>query len=457
MKFTKMSLVAALLVGSSAFAIENTKVSGDAKVYYDTTSAMSGYDNAYNLTPGVNNRTSGSLFSKDSSAADIAVSLDITTDLYKNDSISISAGAGVTALTTLGLENNFVSNVWGGSHYASTGTAASYGNMLGGAKVENAFWVDEAWVAVSAGKSTIKLGRMELDTPLAFTETWSIEKNTFEAAVLINQDIPDTTLVGAYVGNGNGTETFGQNLGSNVSGLGLAVGSVVNKNGEFATYGQDGAYAIGAINNSFEPLTAQAWYYNVMDVATAYWLQADLNMEGILAGAQYSAVKADATGAKEDNVYALMLGYEMKDMVTAKVAYSEVNSNGSIGLAGFNTATSAGNAQSKLYTEAWWNYGYVTAQDVAAWNVSLTSPVNGMFDLGLYYTDANQGSDLLAGRAGNHDVKEFTLTAGKTVGPVNATLAYIRTDAKDQNDNTNDNIVNGQAYDRVQVYLTVNF
>ena len=34
MKFTKMSLVAALLVGSSAFAIDNVKVSGDAKLYY---------------------------------------------------------------------------------------------------------------------------------------------------------------------------------------------------------------------------------------------------------------------------------------------------------------------------------------------------------------------------------------------------------------------------------------
>ena len=36
MKFTKMSLVAALLIGSSAFAIDNVKVSGDAKVYYST-------------------------------------------------------------------------------------------------------------------------------------------------------------------------------------------------------------------------------------------------------------------------------------------------------------------------------------------------------------------------------------------------------------------------------------
>ena len=450
-----MSLVAALLVGSSAFAIDNIKMSGDAKVYYSTQDAPSGYDNAYNaFTTGYANQK-GSLFSKDSSAADIAVSLDLTADLYKNDMFSISAGTGLTAITTLGLENNFVSNVWAGSHTATAGTGASYGTVnggaLGGAKVENAMWVDEAWVAVSAGKSTIKLGRMELDTPLAFTETWSVEKNTFEAAVLINQDIPDTTLVGAYVGNGNGTEAFGQNLQSNVQGLGLAVGPVVNNNGKFGTYGVDGAYAVGAINNSWKPLTAQAWYYNVMDVATAYWLQADLNLEGILAGAQYSAVKADAVGAKEDNVYALMLGYEMKDTFTVKVAYSDVNKNGSLGAAGFNTATSTG--ASKLYTEAWWNYGYVITSDTQTISASVTANV-ATVDLGAYYTDANQGDNILAGFVGT-DMQEFTLTAGKDFGPLNATLAYIRTKADDQNIKVGS--LKGSAYNTVQAYLTVNF
>jgi imipenem/basic amino acid-specific outer membrane pore len=45
---------------------------------------------------------------------------------------------------------------------------------------------------------------MELDTPLAFSETWSIVPNTFEGAVVLNQDLPDTTLVGAWIGKGNG-------------------------------------------------------------------------------------------------------------------------------------------------------------------------------------------------------------------------------------------------------------
>ena len=454
MKFTKMSLVAALLVGSSAFAIENTKVSGDAKVYYSTMDAKQPSTGLYN---GHINKN-GSLFDAASSAADIAVSLDLTTDLYKNSLVSISAGGGVTTVATLGLENSLVNNVWAGSHQATAGTGASYGGALGGAKVENAMWVDEAWVAVSAGKSTIKLGRMELDTPNAFTETWSVEKNTFEAAVLINQDIPDTTLVAAFVGNGNGTENFGQNLQSNTQALGLTVGAVVNQNGQFGTYGTDGAYAAAVINNSFKPLTVQAWYYDVTRIATSLWLQADLNMNGMMFGAQYNVMTADSNvggaNVKDNTAYALMAGYTMKDTLTAKVAYSKTNKDGTLGHVAFNTATNAATAQSKLYTEAWWNYGYVTTRDTSAINVSVTSPVNGLFDLGVYYTDTDQSNNATIGTT-NRDLTEIAVSASKSFGPLDATLVYLNTKANDQNVKVG--ATKGSAYNTVQAYLTVNF
>jgi len=447
MKFTKMSLVAALLIGSSAFAIENTKVSGDVSVLYSTSDAEGQTSNVI-----VGQNGGGTLFDKDSSAADIGVNLNLTSDLVKNDMISISTGVGATFITTLGLENNLVSNVWGGAHTATAPTGSSYGYALGGAKVEDAYWVNEAWLAVSAGKTTLKAGRMALDTPLAFTETWSIEKNTFEAVVLLNQDIPDTTLVGAYVGNGNGTETFGQDLRSNVNTLGLAVAPVVNADGEFGTYGSDGAYTIGAINNSWKPLTVQAWYYDVQKIADAYWLQADLNIEGILAGAQYVSAQLDSNlnvpspAGDSSSTYALMLGYEMADMFTAKVSYSSVDSDGAVGAA--NTATSTG--ASKLYTEAWWNYGKVTQMGTDSWNISLTSPVNGLFDLGLYYTDADQ-DNMVQGVAANNDLSEFDLTVGKSFGPLDATLAYIYADVEDNIANNDD------ESNTVQVYLTLNF
>jgi hypothetical protein len=423
MKFTKMSLVAALLMGSSAFAIDNIKMSGDAKLYYATQDA-----------------NDVDLFHKDGAAADAALNLNITADLLKNDLVTLSAGAGYTVLSTLGLENNLVSNVWGGAHMATAGTGASFGGALGGVKVENASWMNEAWVALSfnkGSKSTLKLGRMELDTPLAFTETWSIEKNTFEAAVYINQDIPDTTLVGAYVGNGNGTETFGQDAQSNTQALGHSIAPIVNGDGQFTTFATNGAYAAAVVNNSWKPLVAQAWYYRLTQLASAYWLQADLDIIGITAGLQYAAVDVD-NASDASSTFAGKIGYEMKDLFSASFAYSMVDDKGDLGPA--NTATSTG--ASKLYTEAWWNYGYVSRIDTTAYNVTVTSPVNGIVDLGLYYTASNTD-------ATNVDMSELTLTAGKSFGPLDTTFAYIFTDADDKNE--------GDSYNAIQAYLTLNF
>jgi len=420
MKLTKMSLVAALLISSSAFALDNVKVGGDANVFYQTADA------------------GGDLFDKDTSSADVGLNLNATADVMKNDMVAISAGAGYTVLTTLGLEQNLVSSVWGGAH-GITGNTSSRG-----AYVKNASWMKEAWVAATAGKTTLKLGRMELDTPLAFTEKWSIEENTFDAAVAINQDIPDTTLVGAYVGNGNGTESL---AGSTMPQGPVATAALVNQDGEFDTYGKSGAYAVGVINNSFKPLMAQAWYYDVVQVAQAYWLQADLDaadlgVKGLTAGAQYSSVSSVASGSTSDDVYAVKLGYAMDNLFSASVAYSSVNDDGTIGYAGFNTATAAGTAQSKLYTEAWWNYGQITMKSTQAYNVTVEAPVEGIADFGLYYTYADH--DKLVS---SQDLTELTLTASRSFGALDATLVYVNYDLGKNTDSVN----------IVQAYLTLNF
>ena len=411
MKFTKMSLVAALLIGSSAFAIDNVKMSGDAQLFYSTTSSQ---------------------FDKDSSAADAGLNLNVTADLVKNDTVAVSAGAGYTVLSTLGLEQNLVSSVWGGAHGINANTSSR------GAHVDTPNWMNEAWVAATAGKTTVKLGRMELDTPMVFTEKWSIEKNTFEGAVVINQNIPDTTLVGAYVGNGNGTESLG---GSSLGAGPVAYAPVVNEGGKFDTYGKSGAYAAGIVNNSFKPLTVQAWYYDLTQLATAYWLQADLNMGGILAGAQYTSASLDHGNTDASSTYALMVGYEMKDVVTVKAAYSSADDKGVVGAA--NTATASG--ASKLYTEAWWNYGHVAALDNDAYMLSAEATV-ATVDLFAQYTDVNDKS------AANKDMSEIALTATKSFGPLDTTLAYVYSDLKTPADNTDDETSN-----MIQAYLTLNF
>lgn len=427
MKFTKMSLVAALLIGSSAFAIENVKVSGDAKLYYTTNDTT---------TTTVANGKTGGLFDAQSSAGQAALGLGITADLAKG----ISSGAHLTVLTTLGLQGQLVGNVWEGTN-----------------GLEDSYIMDQAWVAATLGKTTVKVGRMELDTPLVFTEKWSIAANTFEAAVVINQDLPGTTLVGAYVGGANGqtvdgNATLGQTAGRKAT-VGIA-NTIQTQSGQGTTFAQfyKGAYAIAAINNSFKPLVVQAWYFNastgevvsatnVLNGVETYWLQADLNMNGIMAGVQYTDLDLQTKLAKVNtSAYAVMLGYEMKDMFTAKVSYSSIDKKHS---AGFNLA---GTGQSKLYTEAWWNYGKITQADTESFNLTVTSPVNGLFDLGLYYTNADQTA-----AAGDNDMTEFTVTATKSVGPLDITAAYINSDIKTAT------VGDDETSNTIQAYLTLNF
>jgi len=420
MKLVKMSLAAAVLLGASAFAIDNVKVSGDAKLFYTT-----------------NNTGNFDLFDKDSSAADTALRLGVTGDLTKG----VSFGVTGYAVSTLGLENNLVSNTWTGAH----GVQAN-GSPFG-AQVDDQAWIGEMWVAASLGKTTAKLGRMELDTPLAFSEKWSIVPNTFDAAVLINQDIPDTTVVGAWVGKGNGVNAIGVATGgANAINNSTAIGdNVVGAGADFNTFMNNGAYALAVVNNSFKPLTAQAWYYNVANVADAFWLQADINCEkikGLKIGAQYADLdpKGLLDGLDNSKAYAFKLGYTGVENLNVSAAYSKADQDGTLKVA--NVATNnLGAAQSKLYTEAWWNYGYVGTPDARSWNVTAEFDA-GVAKLGAYYTDVNVDQ-------ANVDMKEMTVTATKSFGPLDATLAYISTDADDQN--------TGDRYDTVQAYLTLNF
>jgi len=311
MKLVKMSLAAAVLLGASAFAVDNVKVSGDAKLYYGT-SNMDKDGSGGTINPsGINAGSSGSLFSKGNSAADVALRVGVTGDLAKG----ISFGMTGYAVTTLGLENNLVSNTWTGAH------GATFNGSSAGAQVNDQAWMGEAWVAATLGKTTAKLGRMSLDTPLAFSETWSVVPNTFEAAVLINQDIPDTTLVGAWVGKGNGANALNGvgTLGiNNTPFAGVGIDGVVGAEAAQHTFANDGAYAAAVVNNSFKPLTAQAWYYNVVNVADPYWLQADINcqlVKGLTIGGQYAdispkgALLSTIPTIKDSDAYAVKLGY----------------------------------------------------------------------------------------------------------------------------------------------------
>lgn len=457
MKLVKMSLAAAVMLGASAFAIDNVKVSGDAKLFYGTNDI--GQADLFSKGEEVAALTTGA-----GSYADTALRLSVTADLLKG----VSMGATGYAVSTLGLENNLVSQTWTGAHGVTVDNGSSFAEVVGGAQVDDASWMGELWLAATMGKTTVKLGRMELDTPLAFSEKWSVVPNTFEGAVLINQDIPDTTLVGAWVGKGNGgSAIYGLDAGTTPytvvpAGTGAVDvfvgmdGGVVGPKGKFNTFVNSGAYAAAIVNNSFKPLTAQAWYYNVLNVADAYWLQADLNMEGVVLGAQYANMDPKGTleGISDSNAYAFKLAYQGIEGLNVSAAYSDVDEDGVLKIANVATGTAGlTTGQSKLYTEAWWNYGYVGAPDAQSWNVTAEYDVKNIAKLGVYYTDVSIDDTNAVNRAvggkENVDMTEVAVTASKSFGPLDATLAYVSTDADDQNA--------GDRYNTIQAYLTLNF
>jgi len=467
MKLVKMSLAAAMLMGASAYAIDNVKVDGSAKLYYDTASTKT-------EAPAGDVKTD--MFDRAGSNGQVALDLGATADLTKG----VSAGVRLAVTDTLGLEQNLVSGTWAGP-IGWGGVSRNGAKALPG-DYATQWWFSEAWVAATLGKTTAKVGRMPLDTPLAFSETWNIAENTFTSAVLLNQDLPDTTLVGAYVGQGNGAPlgttvmyagsdyspfqayTTYNNMAAVLDALGLTSDAAIYG------FGGQGAYAAGIVNNSFKPLTLQAWYYDVIEVATAYWLQADLNMGGLLVGAQYADMSPandiysvnddgtiDASDIKDSTAYAIMLGYSIENVVTLKAAFSQTDKKGILNIQ--NTATGT---QSKLYTEAWWNYGIVGLPGTTAWMLAADGEIQDMFGWFAQYNNFEVQPDysyLGLGKPDKDKAQEFTLGVNKTFGALDTSLAYIHANM-DFNDGLLQ-VVTGKSgdytEDRLQVYLTLNF
>ncbi len=414
MKLTKMSLVAGLLLGANLYAVENVEVSGDAKLFYGTQSE--------NLSGNATDE--GGLFGKESSYADAALSLGVTADLMKD----VKAGAKFQVMSTLGMENSIAEGTWSNAHESASGA------------LETTEWMSEAWVQGKLGNTTATVGRQVLETPLVFTETWSIDYNTFEAGLIVNEDIPDTALIGAWIGKSNGV---------NFDPVGNVTGNVTSKGGDFNTFGTDGAYALGLTNNSIKPLTAQAWYYDVKNVAKAYWLQADMDMDGILAGVQYTNIDMEGAGA-DDSAYALMVGYAIPDTVTFKAAYSSVDDEGTYGGV-YNMATagqSAGTASS-LYTEFWWWFetASVTGADTMTLSAEGTVADVDLF-LGLYSADIEPAT------GGKDEVDEITFTASKSFGSLDTSVALIH-DMFDTDGAKGADYVDDMT--TIQIYLTYNF
>ncbi|MDD2829268.1 MAG: hypothetical protein PHW18_06805 [Sulfuricurvum sp.] len=435
MKLGKLSLVAVMALGTSVYALDDIKVDGEAKLWYQT-SEFSG--------AGAGATTSQSFFDHNTnSSAEARLSVGASAKLLQN----ISGAVKMTALSTLGLENNLVGAV----------PAAKYNNSgaLAAGQLNDQAWMEVANLKYAQKEFDVAMGRMALQTPLCFTESWNVVDNTFEAAVAHGYFLPDTILAAAWVGKHNGVGLLPA----------TGRGTTVANGGAFSTFGSDGAYAFAAINKSVPNTTFQGWYYNVPSIADAYWLQADTKLMGMIdLGAQFAGMMPKLgnntviaagypSGAenldvvkKDSNVLAVKAAVDVSG-VNVYAAYSKV-STGTLGFA--NVATGD---KTMLYTglgSVYMDGEIVAAPDTKAFKVGASTKMVPGVTLSTSYCSAKVGANSGAlgavARAATTDTdfSAWDVVANTKVGMLDLTAIYTSFDkdvkATDTTDKTTDTL-----------------
>lgn len=382
-KIILSAAVAAMALTTTASALEDIKVSGQAKLWYETAETTATTD----------------LFDQGNSSGEVVFKLGMT-----GKQGNVGFGATVYQGSTMGLETNLVS---------ATRTNTANGDMF----------VGEAYITIPAIADTVlKIGKQELDTPLAFTERWNAIPNTFNAAVAINSSLPNTTIIAAYVGQDNATNF-------------KADGEVSNT---LLGTGFDSALAVAALFKN-DMIAANAWYYQIRSAASALWIDATVNAGPAAITGYYAQIMPDsALAALEDtDAYAVKVAGSVAS-VSLEAAYSKVSDDNGIAIAN----TSTGFKKTKLPTAGVYTDGlYVAQPDSEAFKVKASTKL-GATGLALQYIDNDND------RTTALQTSEIDLIVTHKLGDVDLTAILM------DRDTPNNAAADGQY---VRVIASVNF
>ena len=220
--------------------------------------------------------------------------------------------------------------------HSGTRSSANYDPSLYGDGFDSYSMVGEAYINYKQDNTNVRIGRQKLNTPLAGADDARMLPNLFEAVVLSNTAVQDTTLIAAHVTResvgtfGNVYGTAGQLALQSGYGLGYKEGT----NGHFADMG---VVALGAntdtlgvttgavIYKGIENVTLQAWDYYAHDILNAIYLQADYKLSAVKLSAQYineSDVGDALAGSVDSNYWAVKAGTSFGGL-SGYVAYSQ--------------------------------------------------------------------------------------------------------------------------------------
>jgi len=403
MKKILVSITAAALMASSAMASDkgvDLVTTGQAVVFYNTVATNASGANSQDLFGNA---------ASDNTRANGGLQLNLDADL-KN---GFTLGSQINYLTTLGLEKNLVN----GTMQSVNGTNT---NGIVENNIADDIYLSKIFIAKKIANTTLKIGRQELPkslSPFAYSEGWNVFKNTFDAVLAINSDIPDTTLVGAYVAKTNG-DGFGNNMSSfndlsvNNHPITGAGGAPIN-----------GAIYMLTVQNSSLPMTTiTASYYDLAKIqvasnegASIAWANvaiADKSLPmGLNFGIQGGSITPEASALKDTSAYGVKVGLTPMKNLTLGVAYTSVD-DGSVQI------RNAGGVKTPLYTQM------IADQNAIAID-------NDTFLLSASYNTGDYGSVILRGTSttDNSDAKrdytDIELLYKVKVGAVDLLAVYM--------------------------------
>ena len=280
-KITRILVLSPLAFLSLANAKVSFELGGEGVGYYQT-----------------NDSSNHDFFTQENSQGNLGLQLDMLAHVDNGFSIGIQG----TFLGMLGLEDSLFSS------------ARQYARE----DVLNAYATSKIYLAKKVHNTSFKVGRQELSqeiSPLAFSEDWNVFKNTFDAAVVVNTDMENTTFVAAYITKANGH--------SNLSGFNdlSAEGNKVD----------GGLYLLTMQNKSLKDLPITATYYGLKDIGgkdtgSALWLDVKSNHTPVKVALQTAQINPSNALAKTTLLGAKVSGTHEK--FGASLAYSMVSDGG---------------------------------------------------------------------------------------------------------------------------------
>lgn len=184
--------------------------------------------------------------------------------------------------------------------------------------------LSEAYLQYNLNNTTLKAGRQFVKTPLLAGSGSRLIKESFEAYLLANTDIPDTTIVAGVVTKYQQRTDFTTTAPFTQTNTGANGGP-----GEFEKIGTDGIRTIYVKNTSIPNLTAQFQYADAVDIADLVYLDAKYDFGPAYVAAQYYDTDYDASTSQDSSMYGLKIGAKVAD-IDLFAGYTSTNDDGDV-------------------------------------------------------------------------------------------------------------------------------